>query len=110
MIDWDRVMHLRNELGDDDFGEVVDLFLRELKAEIEELKVNHSSENLEASFHSLKGCALNLGLSDLAKHCQAGEMQSRSGPVSSQVMDKALSSFEAALPEYQELLASLKDP
>ena len=72
MIDWTRVDELRAEVGDDGFDEVVDLFLEETDEVIARLlEVDDSA--LGSDMHFLKGSALNLGLSELAKLCQDGE-------------------------------------
>ncbi|MBM7067063.1 Hpt domain-containing protein [Actibacterium sp. 188UL27-1] len=75
MIDWDRVNELRNEVGNDGFAEIVELFLDEADAAIRDLKNGVSENDLEQALHFLKGCALNLGFSELAKHCQIGEIR-----------------------------------
>ena len=35
MIDWTRVSELRDEIGAEDFGDVVEIFLEEVEAEVE---------------------------------------------------------------------------
>ena len=80
MIDWDRVAELRDEVGEDDFAEVMALFLEET----EEAAIRLASETGDAGqiardLHFLKGSALNMGFSDLAALCQAGERRARQG-------------------------------
>lgn len=77
MIDWSRVNELQNEIGQDDFGEVVDLFLEEVDGVIETLKPGMS--DMEAQLHFLKGSALNLGFSAFAQICQEGEQAAGQG-------------------------------
>ncbi len=73
MIDWARIRELQNEIGAEDFGDVVELFLDEVESEIAELRAEYDQTQLESKFHMLKGSALNLGFRKFAEHCQAGE-------------------------------------
>ena len=34
MIDWERVAELKDEVGDDDFAEIADLFLAEVEEQL----------------------------------------------------------------------------
>lgn len=79
MISWERVNELRDEIGDDDFIEVADMFLEEVEEVIGRLKSNPELATLEDELHSLKGSALNLGFEALSKLCQDGERQAASG-------------------------------
>ncbi len=76
MIDWERVDGLRAEIGDADFGEVVDLFLEE----VDETVARMTRGGAEAAdLHFLKGCALNLGFADLAQKCLMAERHAAAG-------------------------------
>ncbi len=75
MIDWERVHELREEVGKDDFREVVELFLEEVEGVIARLRDSPDPLRFEDDFHFLKGSALNLGFSALADVCQLGEKQ-----------------------------------
>ncbi|MCV2882085.1 Hpt domain-containing protein [Actibacterium sp. XHP0104] len=66
MIDWDRVVELKTEVGDDAFDEVVDLFLEETDEEIAKLTTGGLADALPEILHFIKGSALNLGFQDLA--------------------------------------------
>ncbi|MBU2999270.1 Hpt domain-containing protein [Roseovarius nubinhibens] len=79
MIDWDRVTELREEFGDGDFQDIVTLFLDEVEAELGSLRGTTPREGLEGRLHSLKGSALNLGFTEFAARCQAGESLAASG-------------------------------
>lgn len=79
MICWDRVNELRDEVGVDDFNEVVEIFLEEVDEVMERLKSGPDYSTYEAELHFLKGSALNLGFSDLVSVCQQGEITAR-GP------------------------------
>jgi HPt (histidine-containing phosphotransfer) domain-containing protein len=75
MIRWERVNELRDEVGADDFKEVVDLFLEEVEEVIERLRDSPDPTRFEEDFHFLKGSALNLGFGALGDLCQTGERQ-----------------------------------
>ncbi len=74
MIDWDRVATLREEVGAEDFREVVDLFLDEVDATIDALAAQARHDDLEEKLHFLKGSALSLGFHSFSDLCQAGEV------------------------------------
>lgn len=76
MIDWDRVSELQEEVGKDDFDEIVTLFLEEVDEATAGLA---SVGDLAEAMHFLKGCALNLGFRELAELCAAGELQAKDG-------------------------------
>ena len=73
MIDWDRIEELRAEIGDEDFHEVVDIFLEEIEEGLHRLTAADSTGSLASEFHFLKGSALNLGFQSFSILCQAGE-------------------------------------
>jgi histidine phosphotransfer protein HptB len=79
MIDWKRIDELRQEIGDDDFIEVADMFLEEADQTIRTLEAGLAAAKVEDLLHFLKGSALNLGLSDLAALCQDGERRAAAG-------------------------------
>jgi HPt (histidine-containing phosphotransfer) domain-containing protein len=70
MIDWTRVDELVSEIGPDDFGDVVELFLEEVDTAMNGLC---TSENLQNRLHLIKGCAWNLGFTALGQICAAEE-------------------------------------
>ena len=74
MIDWARVEDLVDEVGAEDFGEIVDLFLKEVETAVTKLEAaDDNPVLLEEHMHFLKGAALNLGFDALAQACQKGE-------------------------------------
>lgn len=79
MIDWDRVNELQDEVGKDDFEEIVTLFLEEVDEATANLSDDLTGDALADALHFLKGCSLNLGFRDLAQLCEAGETAARSG-------------------------------
>ncbi len=77
MIRWERVNELRDEVGADDFKEVVDLFLEEVEEVIERLRDSPDPTRFEEDFHFLKGSALNLGFGALGRSVPDGRKAAR---------------------------------
>ena len=79
MINWDRVNLLREDVGHEDFDEIVDLFLVEVDEMISGLTAPPRSDDL----HFLKGAALNLGFDDFSTACSEGEKMAANGKAES---------------------------
>lgn len=79
MIDWSRVEELRDEIGAEDFAEVVEIFLEEVEEVIVVIAGDVAVSNIEAHLHFLKGSALNLGFRDFSELCQSGESAAARG-------------------------------
>ena len=79
MIDWTRVHELKDEIGEEDFGEVAEMFIAEVEEVIDRLKASPDPARFEEDLHFIKSSALNLGFSDLSALCQAGERQAATG-------------------------------
>lgn len=82
MIDWGRVAELKDEVGAENFSEVVALFLEEADEATQRPIAPDDARSLESLLHFLKGSALNLGLTDLAILCQTGERLAAQGDTS----------------------------
>lgn len=109
MIDWNRVRDLRDEIGTDEFADVVSLFLDEVEAEISVLRGEGLADRLEARLHFLKGGALNLGFDDFAALCQTGEQMASQGYENEvditeiiENYDKSRATFMASLPQLED--------
>ncbi|MFK7878829.1 Hpt domain-containing protein [Roseobacter sp.] len=94
MIDWDRVATLREEVGAEDFDEVVELFLEEVDAAISELSVKENQTSLEEKLHFLKGSALSLGFQHFSGLCQAGETAVAKDASAAVDIDEILNSYD----------------
>lgn len=95
MIDWSQVVELRDEIGAEDFDEVVALFLHEVEGALADLPGHaNAPAALEAALHFLKGSALNLGFDTLAHACQEGEYAARAGMVESMDLDAIARLYE----------------
>jgi len=95
MIDWPRVKELREEVGAEDFDEVVELFLEEVEEVIGKLRGGDRGQ-LEQDLHFLKGSALNLGFEDFSRLCMDGERQSASGAQDGVDLSEIIQSFESS--------------
>jgi len=73
LLDVTRLRALREEVGDDGFVEVLDLFLVESDEVVERMCSPGAGDPSEADLHFLKGIALNLGFDDLADLCRRAE-------------------------------------
>ncbi len=96
MIQWSRVSELRNEIGEEDFEEVVELFLEEVDVVTTRLRVGSNTDDLEQDLHFLKGSALNLGFAAFSALCQDGERMAASGRASEVNLNEILDGYEAS--------------
>lgn len=76
MIDWERIFGLCEEIGAESFDEVMELFLTEVGGVLDDLE---EGPGLKDAMHFLKGAALNLGFSEFAGLCAAGELAASTG-------------------------------
>lgn len=104
MIDWDRVLQLQEEVGEEDFKEVVAMFLDEVGEEIKSLSPDLSAPELESKLHFLKGAALNLGLQSFADICRRGEDMARAGQVQGIDTAAVTACYEASMKEFADVL------
>lgn len=106
MIDWDRVAQLRNEVGPDDFSEVVELFLEEVDEVTGRLATAQEAGALAADLHFLKGSALNLGFEQLGLMCQEAERMAARGEAAAVSVAPILACYEASRQSFLETLAA----
>lgn len=96
MIDWNKVSELRDEIGDEDFGEVVELFLEEVDEAIEELRNGVENGHVEARLHFLKGSAMNLGFREFSMLCADGEAKAAVGETDQVDLEAVVACYEAS--------------
>ena len=107
MIDWGRILELRDEIGPDDFEEVVTLFLSEVEESLAGLAAaSFDAKRLEETMHFLKGSALNLGFSGMSLICQAGERAAAQGNPESVEIDTLHESFDRSRAMFLQELPS----
>jgi len=109
MLDWNRISNLRNEVGPDDFGEVVDLFLEEADSVTLTLAAQTGDKDLEEALHFLKGSALTLGFSDLSDLCQISETLASRGQANEIDLKPILTSYEVSKSRFLSDLPSAFD-
>lgn len=104
MIDWARVRTLKADIGEDEFAEIVDIFLEEMQETLKQLDAANTPELLEHTLHALKNGALNLGFETVSALCEAGERQAASGasamidlPAIRKAFDQTLARFLAEI-------------
>ena len=100
MISWDRVRELRGEIGDDDFSEVIDLFLEEVEEVLDRLRASPDTANLEADMHFLKGSALNVGFQGLGALCRDGEIRAAACEAGHDDIARVLDAYESSKVEF----------
>lgn len=93
MIDWNHVNELRDDVGADDFDEVVALFLEEVDEIVARLPKSTDPHQIEADYHALKGCAQGLGFRTFARLCQASEQLCKNQKISEINRDETLRSY-----------------
>lgn len=96
MIDWSRVTLLREEVGEEGFAEVVEIFIEEVSETVQRLRVDPQIETLGPDLHALKGSALNLGFTTFADLCQIGETTAANGFAEDIVLFPILDCFDAS--------------
>jgi len=88
MIDWSRVEELKDEVGQEDFVEVAEMFLEEVDEVVDRLVSRPNPSSLKDDMHFLKGSALNLGFSEMGLFCQKSEQAAAAGDASSIDIDE----------------------
>ena len=100
MIDWTRVDELRDEVGADDFAEVVELFLEEVEEVVSRFRTAPDPASFEADLHFLKGSSLNLGFRKLGNLCSTGEALAAAGQAAEVDLAAVLEVYSASIKEF----------
>lgn len=100
MIDWDRVAELKDEVGEEAFDEVAELFVAEVDEAVARLRAAPDPATLERDLHFLKGASLNLGFADFARLCREGERMAADGAAGAVDMGRVLSCYDASRSEF----------
>jgi HPt (histidine-containing phosphotransfer) domain-containing protein len=80
MINTARIQELKDEVGEDDLVEVIELFCEEVEDVLRALD-STPQDQMAAQLHFLKGSALNIGLDDVSELCEQQENRLKSDPV-----------------------------
>lgn len=105
MIDWDRVRELREEVGEEEFAEVVELFFEEIEESVARLPKVKGSEPLAHALHFLRSVSLNLGFVALAKRCEEGEALAECGETDAIDVPATVACYRASKAEFLEKAA-----
>lgn len=105
MIHWPRVRQLRDEVGADEFDEVVQIFLDEVQEVIGHVQSDAERRELEQNLHFLKGSALSLGFDQFSKLCQDGERRAAAGQAADVDVAGLLAVFDQSIAAFQTDLA-----
>ena len=106
MIEWSRVNELRAEIGEEDFAEVVEVFLEEVEDVTCRLRAAADPGRLEADLHFLKGSAMNLGFAHFAMLCQHGERMAKAGRGEEVDLREILQGYQMSKAAFQSELAT----
>ncbi len=101
MIHWPRVRQLRDEVGAEEFDEVIEIFLDEVQEVIARVHADTARQDLEQNLHFLKGSALSLGFEVFSKLCQDGERMAASGEAAKVDLPEILAAFDASKSVFQ---------
>lgn len=84
MINWAQVRQLEQDVGPEDLGAVIAVFLAEVEEAIKDLHAIplDDTAQIAAMLHFLKGCASNVGFEAFAEICAKGEVKAENGQVS----------------------------
>ena len=72
MLDWSRIEELHEDLGEEDFEEIISLFLEEVENRLAELAEQRCMD-IPGCLHFLKGSAANLGFRKFKAACETAE-------------------------------------
>lgn len=100
MLDWNRIKELRDEIGEDDFAEVAEIFLDELDEVMTQLLAGGSPQETSERLHFLKGCALNLGFARMAELATETHGQARGADPAELDLVSLKSAYEASRTEF----------
>ncbi|WP_405404230.1 Hpt domain-containing protein [Paracoccus sp. Ld10] len=81
MIDWNRVIELRDALDPDDLLPTIDMILAEIQAHL--FALDTRTQHLAEDLHLLRGLALNIGFTEFCAQCLRAEQQLAQGSQSS---------------------------
>jgi HPt (histidine-containing phosphotransfer) domain-containing protein len=81
MLNRSRIDELREEVGEDGFAEVLDLFCEEVEEVLAGLPEVPAPE-LPERLHFLKGSAINIGMEQVGDLCRTAEERIRADPAS----------------------------
>lgn len=106
MIDWDRLSALRSDIGEDDFADVAQIFVAEIRENLDRLAADPGAAVAD-DFHFLRGSAANLGFAAMVDGCASAETACHAGEAPD--ISGLIAIFEASLAEAAPSLPGLAD-
>lgn len=106
MIDWNRVIELRDEVGPAEFEPVLELFVDEVEDIVMRLSKDDPSK-LERDLHFLKGSAWNLGFAEFGALCQSYEVLACQGKLDTVSVEEVLRCYSASKQLFMRELARI---
>ena len=96
MINWTQIKQLEEDVGVEDFGDVVELFLAEVDEAVESLPTLDVEDAavIGPALHFLKGSAFNLGFQEFGEYCSQGEAASIKGTSDTVDIEKVASLYQ----------------
>nr|WP_203565008.1 Hpt domain-containing protein [Aliiroseovarius sp. PrR006] len=91
---------MKDEIGEEDFGEVAEIFLEEVDEVIARLKSNPDPTQYEQDMHFLKGSALNLGFRDLSVICGQNEQAAANGQNNQIQLEPIFTAYDQSKAEF----------
>ncbi|TMM52619.1 Hpt domain-containing protein [Sulfitobacter sabulilitoris] len=107
MIDWTHVAQLRDEVGPDDFEEIIEIFLTEVDDGLSVLQ-SQAPCNMASALHALRGCAMSLGFTEFSAVCQNGEDLAARGQSDLVNLPEVLQSYAASRARFLSDLPELR--
>jgi len=108
MIDQSRLKELEEDFGAEELAEIVDAFIDEAKETLDELRSLGTGSDPNAvarHLHFLKGCARNVGATELGNMCEALEAESGDN-VPSEIVEKIAADLDSVRNWFQAELSA----
>ncbi len=104
LIDWDHLMSLRDDIGEEDFADVAFVFFSEIDGKLADLRTDPAKATAE-DFHFLRGSAANLGFRAMVASCAAAETACAAGKTPD--LDAVIRCYDGAMAELRPRLPEL---
>ncbi len=95
MIDWVRVRELHDDVGNDEFHAVVELFLDEIESIMMDLGPAEGARQA-CGFHFMTGCARYLGFVAFGLLCESCEAEARAQSLGRAALDRVLAVYASS--------------
>ena len=95
MINAARIQELKDEVGEDDLIEVIELFCEEVEEVLDALESTDPA-GMPAQLHFLKGSALNIGLDAVSDLCKEQELRLKANPAATADIASIRAAYDAS--------------